>query len=250
MQCTLIGKFHVREKRKAPALLPQMREPVVMSWSGGKDSAVALQELLESVDYEVVELMTTVSEEFRRISHHGVREELLEAQAAAIGLPLTKVYLPSGHGAGCTNDIYEAIMNRVMLAYKARGVKTVAFGDLFLEDLRAWREENLASVGIRGIFPIWKRDTTVLAQEVIRRGYQAYICCVEPRVGGDFVGRLYDEEFLSLLPLAVDPLWGERRISLVHFRRSDLSRSDSRARGRARHARRPALCRSLAGSII
>ena len=182
-----------------------MREPVVMSWSGGKDSAMALHELLGNADYEVVELMATVSEEYRRISHHGVREELLDAQAAAIGIPLRKIYLPSGNSAGCTNEVYEAIMNRVMDDHKAKSVTTVAFGDLFLEDLRAWREANLAKAGMRGLFPIWKRNTGLMAHEVIRLGYKAYLSCVEATVGADFVGRLYDEKFLSDLPPMIDP---------------------------------------------
>jgi uncharacterized protein (TIGR00290 family) len=182
-----------------------MKERVVMSWSGGKDSAVALHELLKSDQYEVVALLTTVSEEFRRISHHGVREELLEEQANAIGLPLDKVYLPSGESAGCTNDVYETIMRRAMTAYRTRGVLTVGFGDLFLQDLRAWREANLAKVGMRGIFPIWQRDTTAFAHEVIRAGYKAYLSCVEGRVGAGFVGRAYDAKLLDDLPPGVDP---------------------------------------------
>ena len=182
-----------------------MKTPVVMSWSGGKDSAIALDELMKTGDYDVVSLMTTVSEEYRRISHHGVREALLEEQARAIGIPLEKVYLPSGEPGGCTNDVYEAIMSRVMADYKARGVETVAFGDLFLEDLRAWREANLAKADMRGIFPIWKRNTTKVAHEVIQLGYKAYLSCVEPKVGSGFVGRLYDQEFLQLLPSEIDP---------------------------------------------
>jgi uncharacterized protein (TIGR00290 family) len=182
-----------------------MRTPVVMSWSGGKDSVMALHDLLGAADYEVVELMATVSEQYRRVSHHGVREELLEAQAAAIGFPLHKVYLPSGEAGGCTNDVYEAIMKRVMDGYKVRGVTTVAFGDLFLEDLRAWREANLAKAGMRGVFPIWKRDTKTMARQVIRLGYKSYVSCVEAIVGAGFVGRLYDETFLSELPPRVDP---------------------------------------------
>jgi len=182
-----------------------MQTPVVMSWSGGKDSVMALHELLRSADYEVVELMATVSEEYRRISHHGVREELLDAQAAAIRIPLRKVYLPSADGGGCSNEVYEAIMNRVMTGYRARAINTVAFGDLFLEDLRAWREANLAKAGMRGLFTIWKRNTTELAREVIRLGYKAYLSCVEAHVGPGFVGRLYDEKFLSELPSTIDP---------------------------------------------
>jgi len=182
-----------------------VRTPVVMSWSGGKDSAMALHELLRSADYEVLELMATVSEEYRRISHHGVREELLAAQAAAIGIPLAKLYLPSGNSGGCTNEVYEGIMNGVMDGYKARGVTTVAFGDLFLEDLRAWREANLAKAGMRGLFPIWKRNTTAMAREVIGLGYKAYLSCVEASVGSGFAGRLYDAKFLNELPSAIDP---------------------------------------------
>jgi uncharacterized protein (TIGR00290 family) len=182
-----------------------MRTPVVMSWSGGKDSVMALHELLGADDYEVIELMATVSEEYRRVSHHGVREELLDAQAAAIGIPLHKVYLPSGEGGGCSNEVYEAIMNRVMDGYKTRAVNAVAFGDLFLEDLRAWREANLAKAGMRGLFPIWKRNTTEVAHEVIRLGYKAYVSCVEAHVGPGFVGRLYDEKFLNELPSTIDP---------------------------------------------
>ncbi len=176
-----------------------------MSWSGGKDSAFALRELLQTGEFDVVSLMTTVSEEYRRISHHGIREALLEEQARAIGISLEKVYLPSGDSGGCTNDVYEAIMSRVMADYKARGVETVAFGDLFLEDLRAWREANLAKADMRGIFPIWKRNTTKVAHEVIQLGYKAYLSCVEPKVGSGFVGRLYDQEFLQLLPSEIDP---------------------------------------------
>src|SRR6266571_2155993 len=103
-----------------------MKIPVVMSWSGGKDSAIALDELMKTGDYDVVTLMTTVSEEYRRISHHGVREALLDEQARAIGVPLEKVYLPSGEPGGCTNDVYEAIMSRVMAHYKARGVERIS----------------------------------------------------------------------------------------------------------------------------
>ena len=182
-----------------------MKTPVVMSWSGGKDSAIALDQLMKTGDYDVVSLMTTVSEEYRRISHHGVREALLDEQARAIGVPLEKVYLPSGEPGGCTNDVYEAIMSRVMAHYKARGVETVAFGDLFLEDLRAWREANLAKAGMRGVFPIWKRNTTKVAHEVIQLGYKAYLSCVEPKVGSGFVGRLYDEDLLQVLPSEIDP---------------------------------------------
>lgn len=182
-----------------------MKIPVVMSWSGGKDSAVALHELFRSDDYEVVELMSSVSEEYLRVSHHGVREVLLEQQALAIGLPLRKVYLPSGKLVPCTNEIYEQIMGKLMVSYKARGIDTVGFGDLFLEDLRAWREKNLAKIGMRGIFPLWNRDTAKLAREVIAMGFRAYLSCVEGKVGAGFAGRAFDQSLLDDLPPGIDP---------------------------------------------
>lgn len=182
-----------------------MKTPVVMSWSGGKDSALALHELRMSGQYEVVAFMTSISEEYRRISHHGVRENLLERQAEAIGIPLEKIYLPSGKSQPCTNEVYEQIMGDVMAKFYARGVRTVAFGDLFLEDLRAWREANLAKAGMHGIFPIWKRDTTQLAHEVIGMGFKAYLSCVEGKMGPGFVGRPYDLELLRDLPREIDP---------------------------------------------
>jgi uncharacterized protein (TIGR00290 family) len=178
---------------------------LVMSWSGGKDSALALHELQSDPRYEVVALMTSVSEEFRRVSHHGVREELLEAQAEAIGLPLTKIYLPSGNTTPCTNEVYEEIMARVMNEFRSRGVYAVGFGDLFLEDLRAWREANLAKAGMNGVFPIWKRDTHQLSRQIIAMGFKAILSCVEGKVGTGFVGRAYDARLLEDLPAGIDP---------------------------------------------
>ncbi len=183
----------------------RMKEPVVMSWSGGKDSAMALHELLRSDAYKVVSLLTSVSHEFRRISHHGVRESLLDEQAQAIGIPLRKVYLPSGTNGGCTNEIYEAIMAEVMTIYREDGVEMVAFGDLFLQDLREWREANLAKARMRATFPIWKRNTVALAREIIGLGFKAYLSCVEGKVGPGFAGRAYGESLLADLPAGIDP---------------------------------------------
>ncbi len=193
------------------------RTPVVMSWSGGKDSALALHELMRDPRYEVVALMTSVSEEFRRISHHGVREELLEAQAAAIGLPLVKISLPSGPNSPCTNEVYERIMSAVLGDFRARGVSTVGFGDLFLEDLRAWREGNLAKAGMTGVFPLWRRDTRQLARQIIAMGFRAILSCVEEKVGPGFAGRAYDERLLDDLADGIDPCgeYGEFH-SFVH----------------------------------
>src|SRR5438132_428685 len=133
-----------------------MRTPVVMSWSGGKDSVMALHELLGADDYEVIELMATVSEEYRRVSHHGVREELLDAQAAAIGIPLHKVYLPSGEGGGCSNEVYEAIMNRVMDGYKTRDVNAVAVGELVTRDGRFYAD----------LLPEFQRSDKCMAESI------------------------------------------------------------------------------------
>lgn len=177
----------------------------MLSWSGGKDSAMALHELSKADDCEVTGLLTTVSEEFRRISHHGVRETLLDEQAEAIGLPLEKVYLPSGDSDGCTNEVYNALMEDAMERCRSQGVNTIAFGDLFLQDLRDWREGNLAKVGMRAVFPIWKRNTTELAHEVIALGFKSFLSCVEASLGPRFAGRLYDEELLRELPSGIDP---------------------------------------------
>jgi uncharacterized protein (TIGR00290 family) len=182
-----------------------MKERVVMSWSGGKDSAMALHELLRDGEHEVVALLTSVSDEFRRISHHGVRESLLDEQAEAIGFSLRKVYLPSGENGGCTNDAYEAIMAKEMAACRDEGIFTIAFGDLFLEDLRGWREANLARSGMRGIFPIWKRESAKLARAVIALEFKACLSSVEERVGAGFAGRQYDATLLRDLPADVDP---------------------------------------------
>jgi len=182
-----------------------MSIPVVMSWSGGKDSAMALYELCRTGEYDIVALLTSVSEEYRRISHHGVRETLLEQQADAIGIPLDKVYLPSTGSHPCTNETYEQIMRDVMARYNARGIEMVAFGDLFLEDLRAYRERNLAQANMRGLFPLWKRDTARLAREILALGFKSYLSCVEGRVGPGFVGRPFDHDLLAALPAGTDP---------------------------------------------
>ena len=178
-------------------------ERVILSWSGGKDSAMALYELRRSGDYEVIALVTTVAREFERVSHHGVRVELLEEQAAAVGVALHKLYLPPDR---CTNEEYEALMERTMLDFWARGVRTVAFGDIFLADLRAYRERNLAKVGMRGLFPIWHRDTAELMRTFIGLGFRARLACVDgTKLGREFAGRTIDAALLSDLPSEVDP---------------------------------------------
>ena len=179
------------------------KEKVVMSWSGGKDSAIALYEILQNDKYEVVSLLTTVSEGYERISHHGVRRELLKQQAESIGIPLNELYLPH---LNCTNEIYEAIMRKAMLEYIKQGVNTVIFGDIFLEDLREYREKKLALVEMNAIFPIWKRDTYELVSEFISAGFKGRICCIASKnLTEEFCGRDINNEFLEDLPDSVDP---------------------------------------------
>jgi uncharacterized protein (TIGR00290 family) len=173
-----------------------------MSWSSGKDSALALHEARRSAGIEITGLVTTVSESYRRVAMHGVREELLERQAAALGLPLLKVGLPSP----CTNEVYEARMRHAYAQMLAQGVRHIVFGDLFLEDLRAYRIERLALEGMAAVFPLWKRDTRMLAREIIRTGIVAHVSCVDPRrLDRSFAGRRFDEGFLQDLPADVDP---------------------------------------------
>jgi uncharacterized protein (TIGR00290 family) len=179
-----------------------VKEPVAFCWSGGKDSALALFELRNSADYEVVSLLTTLTRDFERISMHGVRRELLLRQAAAVGLPVDEVWITQG----ASNAEYESEMGRKLESYRARGIGTVAFGDIFLEDLREYRERNLAKLGMRAIFPIWKRDTRELIDTFLAHGFRSITCCIDTRKLDDsFVGREIDRRFLDELPDGVDP---------------------------------------------
>jgi uncharacterized protein (TIGR00290 family) len=179
-----------------------MKEKVVFCWSGGKDSALALNHLRQDSRYEIVSLLTTCNEHFQRVSMHGVRLELLDAQAAAIGLPLEKIFVSQRS----SNEEYLQKMSACLLAHQARGVTACAFGDIFLEDLKRWREDNLARVGLRGIFPLWKIDSRELIREFFALGFGTVICCAnDAYLGEDAVGRNIDEEFIRTLPAEVDP---------------------------------------------
>jgi len=182
-----------------------MREKVVLSWSGGKDSSMALYTLLRDDRYEVVGLLTSVAAEFKRISHHGVREALLELQAESIGMPLDRLYLPSDSGLPCTNTRFEELMRDTLQRYCDKGVMLVAHGDIFLEDLRAYREKNLARMGMRGVFPLWKRDTAELIRAFIDLGFKAHLSCVEGKLGESFAGRPIDAALIDDLPEGIDP---------------------------------------------
>lgn len=176
-------------------------ERVLFSWSGGKDSAMALQELRADSEYEVVALLTTVTEDFDRVSMHGVRRALLQQQAQCLGLPLAELRLPKE----VSNATYEESMSSILSRYKDDGVTGVAFGDISLEDLRAHRERNLARLEMQAIFPLWNRDPYSLLRSLIAGGFQAVTTCVDGKVlGREFVGRNIDDAFISDLPAGVD----------------------------------------------
>jgi uncharacterized protein (TIGR00290 family) len=180
-----------------------LKEKVVLAWSGGKDSAMALHALLESDRYDVVSLLTTIYEQCGRISHHGVRVELLRQQAESLGINLNELYLA---GANCSMEDYEAAMEKVTLEYKEKGVLTFAFGDIFLQDLREYRERNLSKVGAKAIFPNWHRDTTEIFRAFIDLGFKAYLTCVDgEKLGVNFAGRPIDSGLIGDLPGRVDP---------------------------------------------
>ncbi len=177
-------------------------EPVLMCWSGGKDSALALHAVLRDPRLKVEALMTTVTEDYERISMHGVRCELLRAQAEAIGLPLEEVRIPKQ----ASNTIYEELMQECLLRYKMRGVSRVIFGDLFLEEIRRYRETNLAKLDMQGIFPLWLKDTSQLARYFMAEGFRAILVCVDPKqISPLFCGREFDELLLAEFPSSADP---------------------------------------------
>ncbi|MGH7860524.1 MAG: diphthine--ammonia ligase [Candidatus Binatia bacterium] len=181
---------------------PRSKERVLFSWSGGKDSAMALHEVRSRGEVEVAALVTTVTEGFDRVSMHGVRRELLARQAQALGVPLEEVVIPRG----ATNEQYESRLEAALLRYREQGVSRVAYGDLFLEDIRAYREAHLARIGMRGLFPIWKRDTTEMARSFVALGFRALVVCLDPRALHDsFAGRWIDADFFASLPEGVDP---------------------------------------------
>lgn len=183
-----------------------MTPKTLLAWSSGKDSAWALHVLRQQGDLEVVGLLTTVNAAHDRVAMHAVRSELLRAQADAVGLPLTTVELPWP----CGNADYEALMARALAGARERGIEVVAFGDLFLEDVRRYREERMAGTGLRPVFPLWGQPTGALARRMIAGGLRARLTCVDPRqLPSSFVGRDFDEALLAALPDGVDPC-GER----------------------------------------
>ncbi len=183
-----------------------MKEKILFSWSGGKDSAFAFYEMQKNKNYETLALLTTVTEDYGRISMHGVREELLTKQAISLGVELYKVLI-SKNGS---NQEYEEKMRSALEKFKSEGVESVGFGDIFLEELKKYREDKLFQVGMKGLFPIWKKDTSELASRFIDLGFKTVITCVDSKViGKEFVGREFDRKVLSELPVGIDPC-GER----------------------------------------
>ena len=179
-----------------------MREKVLLSWSGGKDSAMALYEIQRAQKYEISGLLTTVTEDYDRISMHGVRSVLLQQQAQSLGLPLEKIFIPRETSI----EEYESRMEIALTRFQQDGVSSVVFGDIFLEGIRKYREEKLSQIGMTGLFPLWERRSADLAHAFIDLGFKAVVTCVDPKVlDKAFAGRLIDERFLAELPVNVDP---------------------------------------------
>jgi|GEM_PF-31828 len=175
------------------------RKKIAMAWSGGKDSALALHRL-QQTNVEIVALFTTITKEFGRVTMHGVREELIEAQAERIGLPLLKMY-PGGN----TNEAYENALQELVQQLRTQGVEAIAFGDIYLEDLRSYREKQLRSAGLEGIFPLWKEQPADLLEEFFHLGFRTITCCVSSALGEKRAGADLDRDFIAALPEGVDP---------------------------------------------
>jgi uncharacterized protein (TIGR00290 family) len=177
------------------------KEAIVMSWSGGKDSSYALYQILKEGKYQVKYLLTNIYQPNGRVSMHGIPEALIEKQAESIGIPLIKLYINEK-----THDEYELKMKELLLQLKAEGINTVAFGDIFLEDLKAYRESQLAEVEMKAFFPLWKKDTTSLSLAFLKNGFKTHICSIDTgKVPENLVGVDYSTSFLEQLPKNVDP---------------------------------------------
>lgn len=178
-----------------------MPEKIIFSWSGGKDSALCLYKVLQDKRYEVCYLLTTLNGNLKRVSMHGIAEAELDAQAESIGIPMKKVYVYEA-----SNEEYERQMHALLTAVKEEGIHTVVFGDIFLEDLRRYREEKLSTLNMKAVFPLWKRDTNELVTEFIGLGFKTLTCCVnDAYLNAAHCGQLIDAAFIESLPDLVDP---------------------------------------------
>lgn len=178
------------------------REKVLVAWSGGKDSALAVHEINSSGRYEIESLLCTLTKPFDRVSMHGVRRILIERQASAIGCPLAEVFIPYP----CPNESYESLMTEALLPRRDAGIQKVVFGDIFLEDIRNYREDQMKKIGMSCLFPLWGKDSLGLARSFVDGGFRAVITCVDStRLNRTFVGRIMDHAFLDDLPEGVDP---------------------------------------------
>lgn len=176
-------------------------KPILFCWSSGKDSAMALHIVQQSKEYEVQALLTTVYKPYARISMHGIHEDLLRKQVQHMGIPLYIVYMNDA-----SNVEYENVMRETLLGFKQKGIDTVAFGDIFLEDLREYRERQLQQVGMKALFPLWKKDTFELSQYFDSNGFKSIVCCVnDAELTEQHVGVDYNADFVAQLPSSVDP---------------------------------------------
>lgn len=176
--------------------------PITVSWSGGKDSAYALYKLLQSGEYEVKSLHTVFDAELKRVGLHGVPEHLIEAQAVALGIPLEKIYLPKDD----SHQSYEEVIKRFCTAKKTEGIDHIMYGDIFLEDLKAYRDKQLASVGLQGVYPIWKQNTRQLVEEFIADGFKTVVCAANTAMfDQEQVGETIDQNWIDNLAEGVDP---------------------------------------------
>jgi len=179
-----------------------MKQRIALSWSSGKDSSLALYELRRSGAYDIRCLLTTVTEDYQRVSMHGVREDVLRGQAAAVGLPLTIIRIPRE----CSNETYEERLRDGLARLKDEGVTAVAFGDIFLEDVRRYREEKNALAGLESLFPLWGRSTADIVDDFLRLGFKALTTCIDgAKLAERFLGRTLDRDFFAELPPGVDP---------------------------------------------
>ncbi|WP_455280382.1 Dph6-related ATP pyrophosphatase [[Eubacterium] cellulosolvens] len=179
------------------------KEKILVSWSGGKDSGLSLYEILKDGKFEISALLTVFTGDYDRVSMHGIRRIMLEKQVEHLGYFLEKIFIPKN----ASNNEYKSQMVSTLQQYKSNGISSIVFGDMFLEDVRKYREENLSKICMTALFPLWKKDTFQQAKKFINLGFKSIVTCIDSKsLSKDFVGRMFDKEFLSALPSNVDPM--------------------------------------------